>query len=310
VSRVPVTLVTGFLGAGKTTLLNHVLGEARARRIAVVENDFGDINIDSELLEPSPDALFELTEGCVCCSVRADLVDVFSQLEARPLDHVIIETSGLADPAPVLTLFDTSRFRSFRLASVVTVVDAGNLAAALEASDTAARQIAQADLLVLNKADQVSQPEAASLKAKLRRLNPLAHYAWTVRGRVPAPDVLDLNGIDIADRDLDERVDAHEHDDEIRAISVELDGDIDVAALDVWLGQLLDRHGSNLLRMKGVLAVPGEPKRFVFQAVRRTVDLAPQRPWGLDPRRSRLVFIGRGLPAKTLREGFAACRPA
>lgn len=311
---VPVTLVTGFLGAGKTTLLNHVLDSADERRFAVIENEFGDLGIDSDLVGASAEAVFALNEGCVCCTVRDDLVELFDRLAAQvaDFDHVIIETSGLADPGPVMKVFELARIRAaFRLDGVVTVVDAHHVESDLRDTETCAEQITYADLLVLNKADRLGESRLRSLEARLAALNPLARLVRTVQARVPVRDVLQLGGRDFKANVVHEQTrpdgHSHHHDETIASVGVEAGGDMNVDLLDRWLGSLVRRHDLELLRMKGVLAVPGQSRRFVFHGVRAVVDVVPGPPWGEETRRNRAVFIGRGLDPSMLESGFLAC---
>lgn len=310
---VPVTLVTGFLGAGKTTLLKRILKSDSGRRFVIIENEFGDLGVDGSLLATPGNSVFELNDGCVCCTVREDLINVFKQLLTRTgeFDHVIIETTGLAEPAPVLRIFDRPSIReAFRLDGVVTVVDAGHIEVSISDVPTCAEQISYADLLILNKVDRISAPALASLEHRLRALNPLAKLVQTEHARLDVETVLDLGG-----RPADDSISSHHshsahshhHDDAIRSYFVEASGDVDVAALDLWLGDLVRARDSNLLRMKGILAVPGDPRRFVFNGVRSVVDVRPERDWEQEPRSSRIVFIGRGLDHEGLQTGFAAC---
>ena len=312
-SRIPVTLLTGFLGAGKTTLLNHVLDRGAGRRIAVIENEFGDVGVDGSLVGAACQALFELNDGCVCCSVREDLIGVFRQLIPRlsEIDHVIIETTGLAEPAPVLRIFELPEVHAaFELDGVVTVVDAAHIEESLDDVTACMEQIAYADLLILNKIDCVAEDAIEPLEAHLKRLNPLASVQRAQHAQVDVETLLDLGGRRHEEKplpDLDHSHHGHHHDEAIHSVVVELAGDVNVAALDVWLGKLSRRRGSPLLRMKGVLAVPGDPRRFVFNGVRDVVDVRPGCPWGSDERFSRIVMIGRRLDAVKVQAEFSAC---
>ena len=331
-TRTPVTLVTGFLGAGKTTLLNHILGAGTGLRFAVIENEFGDVGIDGGLLKDQCQVLFELNDGCICCSVRGDLISAFEQLLERgtELDHVIIETTGLAEPGPVLRVFELPQVQeAFRLDGVVTVVDAAHIEASADDVSTCLEQITYADLLILNKADRVNGDTLDDVERFIRGLNPLATIQRVTHSAVDVQALLAMgggfaeddptaahaghdhghHGHDHHHHDHDHHDhDDHQHDESIRPVVVQVDGDVDVAALDLWLGELARQKDTPLLRMKGVLSVPGDHRRFVFNGVRDVVDVRPGSPWADEGRFCRIVMIGRGLDFESLQAGFTACR--
>ena len=234
-SSIPVTLVTGFLGAGKTTLLNHLLTSNPKRRFAIIENEFGDLGVDGSLVRTTDEIVFELNDGCICCTVREDLIAVFEELLERreEIDHVIIETTGLAEPVPVMRVFEYAQIRSaFTLDGVVTVVDAAHMEESLADVDACAEQITYADLLILNKSDQVSMVKFEAVEQRLKQLNPLAKLLRAEHAKVDVESVLNLGG-----RTDEERFpqhhhhhDDHEHDDEIHSVAVEAEGDVNVAA--------------------------------------------------------------------------------
>jgi len=315
---IPVTLVTGFLGAGKTTLLNHLLKSEPEQRFAVIENEFGDFGVDGSVVGAPRAAVFELNDGCICCTVREDLIKVFEGLLARTseFDRVIIETTGLADPVPVLGIFDIPEVRAgFALDGVVTVVDAAHIEESIDEVDACEEQISYADLLILNKVDCLSTQALEAIEARLKKLNPIASLVRSQHAKVEANVVFNLGS---RLRSVDEsshhshhsHAHEHEHDAEIQSVVVRAEGDVDVAALDRWLGSLVRRRSPKVLRMKGILAVPGDPRRFVFNGVRTVVDVRPDQNWGAELRCNRLVFIGRGLDASSIQAGLDACLSA
>ena len=341
--RTPVTVLTGYLGAGKTTLLNRILSEDHGKRYAVIVNEFGEIGIDNDLVVGADEEVFEMNNGCVCCTVRGDLIRVVQGLAKRKggFDAIIVETTGLADPGPVAQTFfvdDDVKARTV-LDSVTAVVDAKHILLRLSDSREAAEQIAFADQIVLNKTDLVTADDLRMIEARIRRLNPLAPIHRAERSNVPLDAILGRGGFDL-DRILDlepeflnpahgEAGHVHDehcghdhdhhghdhhdhgasaHDDDIRGISLRLDKPVDANKITRWLNELLQSQGPDILRAKGILDVKGEDRRLVFQAVHMILEGDLQRPWrDGDQRYSRMVFIGRNLDEARLRAGFEAC---
>ena len=315
----PVTVLTGYLGAGKTTLLNRILTEDHGRKYAVVINEFGELGVDNDLVVDTDEEVFEMNNGCICCTVRGDLIRIVGALMKRKtkFDGIIIETTGLANPAPVAQTFfvdDDVRART-RLDAIVTVVDAKNLPARLADSHEAEDQIAFADVIVLNKTDLVTPDELEEVERRIRAINKFATIHRTQRSAVPVTDVLDRGAFDLA-RILERKPDfleedSHSHNDDIASMSFEAQRPIDPEKFNAWIGTLLAEKGQDLLRTKGILHYPGEERRFAFQAVHMIADGDFIGPWrDTDDRNSRIVFIGRNLNRPQLRRGFEACQVA
>jgi len=315
-SKIPVTVLTGYLGAGKTTLLNRILTENHGRRYAVIVNEFGEIGIDNDLIVDADEEVFEMNNGCICCTVRGDLIRIIEGLMKRrdKFDAIIIETTGLADPAPVAQTFfvdDDVRARSM-LDAIVTVVDARHLGLRLADSHEAEEQIAFADVILINKTDLVTPQELEEVRQRVRTINGQARVHETVRCEVSLADVLERGAFDL-DRILEIEPDFlgeddHEHDDSITSVSVRSEAPLDVNLFNTWLRQLVAVQGVNILRLKGIIAFKDDPERFVVQGVHMLLDGDSQRPWKTDEARvSRLVFIGRNLDQAALAEGFRTC---
>ncbi|WOJ90836.1 GTP-binding protein [Methylocapsa polymorpha] len=345
--KIPVTVLTGYLGAGKTTLLNRILSEDHGQKFAVIVNEFGEIGIDNDLVIGADEEVFEMNNGCICCTVRGDLIRIIEGLLKRKgkFDAIIVETTGLADPAPVAQTFfvDADVQDAARLDAVVTVADAKWLAERLKDAPEAKNQIAFADVIILNKIDLVSEAEAQEVEARIRAINPYAKLHKTVNCAVPLDAVLGRSAFDLerileiepAFLEVEEHHDhahhdhghdhdhhdhghhehvhethglKHYHDEEMQSVALSIDGDVDPDKFMPWLNDYIQKEGASILRSKGILALKGEPQRFVFQGVHMILNGDLQREWKPGEKRvSRLVFIGRNLKQDEISQGFLAC---
>jgi G3E family GTPase len=317
-SQIPVTVLTGYLGAGKTTLLNRILSENHGRRFAVVINEFGELGVDNDLVVDADEEVFEMNNGCICCTVRGDLIRIIGGLMKRKgrFDGIIVETTGLADPAPVAQTFfvDEDVKRATKLDAIVTVVDAKHLPARLKDSSEAQEQIAFADIIVLNKMDLVSPAEADAVETLIKQINPYAEIRRSTKSDVPLDAVIGRDAFNLArilekEPDFLSGEDHHEHDSEVNSVSFEVSKPVDAEKFNAWISQLLQTKGQDLLRTKGILYYAGDKRRFAFQAVHMIADgdyIGEVREG--DPRRSKIVFIGRDLNRPQLRRGFEACQ--
>ncbi|XP_028754709.1 uncharacterized protein LOC114714169 [Neltuma alba] len=340
---VPATVITGFLGSGKTTLLNHILTSQHGKRIAVIENEFGEVDIDGSLVASHSSVsedIVMVNNGCLCCTVRGDLVKMLLELARKKrdrFDHIVIETTGLAKPAPVIETFcsDEQVSRYVKLDGVVTLVDSKHAMQHLNevkprfVVNEAVEQVAYADRIILNKIDLVTESELEVLTKKIKHINGMAQIKQAKFGSVDMDFVLGVGGYDVERIESEVHGDCsssssdhheswqehkghhhhnHEHDSAVSSVSIVSEGTLDLDELDDWLERLIEEKGEDLYRMKGVLSVDGSDQRYVLQGVHSMMDGCPGKTWGPEEKRmNKLVFIGRNLNETALRKGFKGC---
>ncbi len=315
VNSVPVTVLTGYLGAGKTTLLNKLLTQHHGKKVAVIVNEFGEIGIDNQLVINADEEIFEMNNGCICCTVRGDLIRIVGNLmkQRDAFDHLLIETTGLADPAPVIQtfFFDEDIKSKLSLDAVVTVVDAKHVWDHWESSEVQ-EQIAFANVILLNKIDLVSLEQLNELEHKIRSMNAMVSIYRTQQCELDLDHVFGVKAFDLnhaltVDPDfLNE--DAHEHDQTIGSVAITESRAVDLEKINRWITLLLKTQGTEIFRMKGILNIAGEDRRFVFQGVHMIFEGQPSQVWSSsEERKNELVFIGRNLDEAQLRNDFLAC---
>mmetsp|Transcript_81838 Transcript_81838/g.162473 ORF Transcript_81838/g.162473 Transcript_81838/m.162473 type:complete len:341 (-) Transcript_81838:57-1079(-) len=326
--RTPVSILTGFLGAGKTTLVNHILRERHGLRIAVIENEFGEVGVDDAIVLETEEEIFEMNNGCVCCTVRGDLIRILERLgrQRTGFDHVLIETTGLADPGPVAqTFFVSEEIKAkFELDAIITVVDAKHALPHIQeekpegVENECVEQIAFADKILLNKVDLVASEEKQAMLDRLKAINSGAEVIETTQSQVDMSRILGVKAFDLGrilemDEEFLNTDGEHQHDSSVGSVGISFEGELDLTALNNWLSRLLERRGVDLFRSKGVAHVRGSDARHVFHGVHMlmtmsTSDEGAVRPWKPgEPRMNRLVFIGRNLDREELSSGAQSC---
>jgi len=319
-NMVPVTILTGFLGSGKTTLLNRILKEDHGKRIAVIENEFGEVGVDSDILERSDEQIVEMNNGCICCTVRGDLIRILGTLKEKrdagdlKFDRVVIETTGMADPGPVAQTFFTDEEigNYYLLDSIITLVDAMHAPKQLDEFHEAQEQVGFADRILLSKTDLTKEEETETLIKRLKRMNPRAPIKKVNFGNAPIDEVLDIRGFNlnaILALDPDFLTDTHhEHHDEVASFVYKSKKPFDGQKLEAFLSGMIQMHGPDLLRYKGVLWMKGNPRRVVFQGVHMMMGGDMGKPWAKnESKESVLVFIGKNLPKDIFVAGLEEC---
>lgn len=321
-NRIPVTIIAGFLGAGKTTLLNNLLTVPHGKEVAVLVNEFGEIGIDHALIVASDDDVIELSNGCICCSIRGDLVVAIDKLLARDkkFDYLLIETTGLADPAPVAQTFlaDERMLSLFQLDSVVTVIDAHHVLDLLagklspELAELGVKQIAFADKLILNKVSMVPKETIADVTKRIRGINQIASIIPTDQCSIEMSEIFDLRAFDLelalkSDPNFLEN-EFHDHLAHTQSTGIQVDGEFEIERLNIWFRWLLTDPDMTIYRMKGVVCIGPEPERYVFQCVQQLFSSDSEGIWPASlPKKSSLTIIGRDLKKELIRERFLTC---
>ena len=309
-NQLPVTLLAGFLGSGKTTLLNYILKQNHGKRIAVIENEFGEIGIDSEFVIGADEDIFEMSNGCICCSIRGDLIETLNRLLERQqkFNYILIESTGLASSGPIAQAFliEDEISKSLFLDGIVTLIDAKHISNNLNEQEVVWEQIAFANVIILNKADLVTEPEMEKLEKQMHQINPTAKVCKTTNAVIDLDQILDIGGFDLKIELETVTFNTHHHetDEAISSVSLSFPGHVDPDRLNLWLQMLLIQEGMNVFRAKGILNVEGSSERYLFQSVYMMFEGRFDKPWGSNSPLNKMVFIGQNLNPQRLEESL------
>jgi G3E family GTPase len=316
-NRIPVTLLTGCLGAGKTTLLNYILTQTHGKRIAVIENEFGEISVDHDLIVGADKDIFEMSNGCVCCSIKGDLIKTLNKLFDRKehFDSILIECTGLASPGPLAQAFtvEDEIESGLRLDSSANVVDAKHFWKHLEDFEVSWEQIAVSNVILINKIDLISNDELIAIENKIKEINPSANIHRTENCQIDLDKIFNLKGFELKNAEELNRLmdhdthESHDHSGSVSSVGVILKGNIDLDKFLMWLRMLGIMEGMDVFRSKGILSLPGNSNRIIFHGVYMLFENREDRAWGDDPRENRMIFIGRNLNRDRLEEGVRSC---
>ncbi|MDR7247073.1 CobW family GTP-binding protein [Priestia megaterium] len=320
-NKTPITILTGYLGAGKTTLLNRILTEKHNQKIAVIVNEYGEVGIDNQLVVDADEEILEMNNGCICCTVRGDLIRILNTLVLSmeqgkvKFNRILIETTGLADPAPVAQTFfmDKHLSEKFEVDSIVTVVDSKHITKHLDNHDEAQEQIAFGDVIILNKTDLISSDDLNSLERRINQMNPTAKRLYAQNCSIDLNEILGIHTFDV-DRKIEidphflEEHHHHHHDDKVSSIAFREEKPLDLDKVNHWMSYLVQEKGEDLLRYKGVLYIKGMKERIVFQGLHMLFSGKPDRRWKESERKiTELVFIGKDLNKEELEKQFKNC---
>lgn len=330
-SKIPITILTGYLGSGKTTFINYLLKEKHGYKFAIIENEFGDVGIDDGLVLQTNEEIIEMMNGCICCTVREDLIVTIKKLietKSNNFDHIIIETTGLADPAPVAQTFfiDPELSKLCRLDSIITFIDAKFTGRHLDeqkpegVENEAHEQVAFADVLVVNKTDLVSTDELEQIKEKIKNINVHANIIESQYSQIPIEQVINIEAFDLTKTlEMDEGFlnieSEHQHDSSIKSFGIHIEGEFMIDKLNAWLSKLMKEKGTDLYRSKGILSIKESDDKFVFQAVHMIMNLASSselgmeyQPWEKDQKRiNKFCFIGKNLDKEQMISDLKEC---